>query len=162
MEEKETKQLKFPTIHPLKIALLSICTFGIYELYWFWMNWMIVKQHEKSKIMPIFRALFSVIYCFPLFDRITNLYKKKKIVFSSIQLAVFYIVISLLGFLPEPYLLLGFASFWPIMEAQNIINEINKKDPSEKLELTFTTLEKLVIGIGGAILILAIMDMLFG
>ena len=43
----------------LKLVIMSTCTFGIYELYWFYRNWCFVRTREAPEIMPFWRAFFS-------------------------------------------------------------------------------------------------------
>ncbi len=58
--KEEAKPLFFP-VSITKLIILSICTIGIYEVYWFYKNWEIIKQREYSKISPFWRAIFSAI-----------------------------------------------------------------------------------------------------
>ncbi len=37
----------FFTTSTLKLTLMSICTFGIYELYWFYKNWVLIKEGTR-------------------------------------------------------------------------------------------------------------------
>ena len=65
--------LYFP-VSPLKLIVLSVCTFGLYKFYWFYKNWCLIKERESSLsmqigfrdsgIMPFWRALFTVLYCY--------------------------------------------------------------------------------------------------
>lgn len=49
---------------PWRLVLLSIITFGIYEIYWFYRNWEHLKIHKNLKISPGWRTagLFVPIY----------------------------------------------------------------------------------------------------
>ncbi|MBI2990466.1 MAG: hypothetical protein HYY51_04780 [Candidatus Magasanikbacteria bacterium] len=151
----------------LKVALLSVSTFGLYELYWFWINWNVVKEKEKTKIWPIGRALFSVIFCFPLFKKIlseaSETSNPKK--FTALQLAFIYIFLSFLGILPNPYWILGIMTFYPLMEIQSIINK-NAKTEQPKAQNTFfsdfSTLELSIIVIGSILLAVGIASAIKG
>ena len=48
----------FP-VSTLKLVIMSFCTLGVYEIYWFWMNWCSIKRHGERNIMPIWRSLFA-------------------------------------------------------------------------------------------------------
>ena len=54
----------------LKLAVLSICTLTLYELYWFYRQWRSVKAGEGGGISPFWRAFFAVIFCYALFRRV--------------------------------------------------------------------------------------------
>lgn len=47
----------FP-VSPLKLVVMSTVTLGIYEIYWFYKNWKLVKQQTDRDIMPFWRAFF--------------------------------------------------------------------------------------------------------
>ncbi len=53
-----------------KFIVLSICTLGIYELYWFYQNWKRLKATTNDKLSPFWRAFFAPIWGFSLFKRI--------------------------------------------------------------------------------------------
>lgn len=152
---------------PLKVALLSVSTFGLYELYWFWINWNVVKEREKTKIWPIGRALFSIIFCYPLFKRmlstVTETSNPKK--FTAAQLAFLYVLLSFLGLLPNPYWILGIMTFYPLMEIQSIINkklETKQSSDSSGLFSDFSTLDFSIIVIGSILLAIGIVSAIKG
>jgi len=49
-EVTSTASLKFFTTSTLKFVVMSICTFGLYELYWFYKNWVQVKARDGTSI----------------------------------------------------------------------------------------------------------------
>jgi hypothetical protein len=77
-----------------KLALFSIISLGLYILYWFYKNWTIINEKEKTKINPILRTLFSVFFCYDLFAKITREAKglRYKVFFSPGILAAIYIL----------------------------------------------------------------------
>ena len=46
-----------------KLILLSTCTSGLYELFWFYKNWRLVREREDSDILPFWRAFFGFFFC---------------------------------------------------------------------------------------------------
>ncbi len=44
----KNSEVYFFTTSTLKLMLMSICTFGIYELYWFYKNWVLISQPLKT------------------------------------------------------------------------------------------------------------------
>lgn len=56
----------FPVALP-KFALMWVCTFGFYGVYWFYRNWLYVKRRDGSSIMPALRALFCPLWYYPLY-----------------------------------------------------------------------------------------------
>ena len=84
--------LFFP-VSPLKLIVLSVCTFGFYEFYWFYRNWCLIKEREDSLSMrigfrslnmwPFWRALFSVLFCYSCFGNVLGFLQKKRRELSS-------------------------------------------------------------------------------
>ena len=60
---------QFYPVPIVKFLLLGAATLGIYQAYWFWRQWRWIMRHEKSEIMPFWRAFFGVFWLYPLFDR---------------------------------------------------------------------------------------------
>lgn len=56
----------FPVTLP-KFMVMWICTFGIYGFYWFYRNWLYVKQRDRSNIMPLARSLLFPFWYYPLY-----------------------------------------------------------------------------------------------
>ena len=61
--------LYFP-ISPVKFVLLSLVTFNLYSIFYFYKNWRYVKARDQSHIMPFWRALFGVIWFYPLMHNV--------------------------------------------------------------------------------------------
>jgi transglutaminase-like putative cysteine protease len=56
----------YPVTLPKFIAMWA-CTFGLYGFYWFYRNWLYVKQRDHSSIMPLARSIFSFLWYYPLY-----------------------------------------------------------------------------------------------
>jgi len=67
--QKNKKPLYFP-VSKLKLILMSLCTLGLYELYWFYKNWKLIKTRTGQNQSPFWRAFFSIIFCYQLFKHI--------------------------------------------------------------------------------------------
>lgn len=105
------------TVGALKFSLMSLTTFGIYELYWFYRNWRVIKNRDKSKILPFWRALFWPFWTFSLMSRFNEDSKDQNIpmVLPAITLGVVYIVLNGLWRLPDPYWLFSLLTFIPLL-----------------------------------------------
>jgi hypothetical protein len=51
---------------PVKFIAMSLCTFGLYEIYWSYKNWRIIRDRDGSKVMPFWRAFFYPIWHYSL------------------------------------------------------------------------------------------------
>src|SRR5581483_11977647 len=45
-------------VSPLKLVVMSIATFGLYELFWFYKNWYYVNEHTNHAVWPLMRSIF--------------------------------------------------------------------------------------------------------
>lgn len=112
-----------------KLVVLSICTFGIYELYWFYKNWTLVRAREGSKISPVPRAFFAQFFCYALFRRIRDYPvptaapgKTGTLPAGALALAFFASMVA--AGLPDPYWLVSLVSAFVLVPVQNAVRRI--------------------------------------
>ena len=55
-----------------KFVVLSICTLGIYELYWAYKNWQRIRLASGETLDPFWRAFFAPFWGFSLFRRVRD------------------------------------------------------------------------------------------
>jgi hypothetical protein len=119
----------FFTTSTLKLTLMSICTFGIYEIYWFYKNWILIKARTGQNLMPFWRAFFAPIWAYSCFKHIKTSAGENNIPESlSIgSLAALYFILRTLWRLPDPFWLISLFSFIPIIPVNNVAFKINSK-----------------------------------
>lgn len=119
----------FFTTSTRKLIWMSICTFGIYELYWFYKNWVLIKERTGQDIMPFWRAFFSAIWAYSCFRHIKTLAVDNHLQVSLPIgfLAVIYFIFGLLWRLPDPYWFVTFLSFLPILPVNSLALSLNKQ-----------------------------------
>lgn len=117
----------FFAVSPVKLAIMATVTFGLYELYWFYKNWKLVKQRTKNNIMPFWRAFFGIIWCYPFFGEVGDAIKSRGLSFPTSPgfLAAGWIILSLMWRLPNPYWLVSFLAPLALVPVQNTINQLN-------------------------------------
>ena len=105
----------FFTASPLKLIVMSICTIGIYEIYWFYKNWKLIRERTGQKIRPFWRAVFSPIWAYSCFKEIKARAGECKIQESLPigLLAIAYFTVSVTSMVPEPYWLISLFIFLP-------------------------------------------------
>ena len=117
----------FFAVSVTKLAVLSLCTFGFYQLYWFNRNWRRIKAREQSNISPAPRAVFAVLFCYACFRRIRNFTAPapggSKLLAGP--LATGWILTTLFSESPVPYSLVSLLSFVFIIPVQIRANQIN-------------------------------------
>ena len=56
----------FP-VRPAKFLFMSAATAGLYAAFWLWKCWRWQRRHGQPLILPFWRALFGVLWLYPLF-----------------------------------------------------------------------------------------------
>ncbi len=146
-------ELQYYGVSTKRLVFMSLLTLGLYHFYWFYQNWKIVRNTERTYIMPFWRSVFLIFFCYPLFKRITDQadrhgYKSH----SPVILALLYISILLfsgevdysvgvvlLDVLIE--IILFLISILPLALIQQAVNFNNSK-----INPVFTTARKLSYG----------------
>jgi len=150
------------TASTFKLSIMSVGTFGLYELYWFYRNWALIKARTGQGISPVWRSAFAPIWAYSCFRHIKNSAKDNKFTESlSIGvLAVIFFILQALWRLPDPLWLVSFLTFVPIIPVNSVAININKKlTPSleENNKLSASNLTGLAIGV--AILLLSLIGL---
>ena len=119
-----------------KLITMSIFTLGLYELYWFYKNFSCMKT-QGHNIWPIPRAIFAGIMSYSLFNAIKMQVTDAK--FSAGWLAVAYFFILGAMRLPDPWWLVSFLSFLPMLPIRDAIDRINSEvapesDPNTRIK----------------------------
>ena len=119
--------VRFFAVSPVKLVVMSTCTLGIYQIYWFYKNWVLIKEHSEPDITPWARAVFGFFWCFSCFEFIRNDERQlgTESTLAAGPLTVGWIAASLAWRLPEPYYLIGFLSPLLLVPAQQHVNRIN-------------------------------------
>jgi len=154
----------FFAVSLLKLTVLSLCTFGVYEAFWLYWNWRIVKRREKTDISPFWRAFFIFFYVYPLIKKISGqadaLHLRPSIPAGLLTIA--WIVIGFLWLLPDPYGLLSFLTFAPLLPVQALANRVNAAAaPDHDPNRRFTAWNWVGVAVGGALLLVVIVTTLF-
>jgi hypothetical protein len=159
LRQVDGAQPPFFPVSILKLVVLSICTFGLYELYWFYKNWQAIKARERIDISPAPRAIFAVFYCYQCFARIRD-FDTPTLASSKLAagpLAIGWVVVTLLHKLPSSYWLVSMfavAFFIPVQMCANRIN--TSVSPEHHPNARFTAWNWLGVALGSIWLALAL------
>jgi hypothetical protein len=152
----------FP-VSPLKLIVMSVCTMGIYELYWYYKNWSLIKEREKLDIMPFWRAFFAFFFCYSCFRSIRttaqSLNLKRSI--AAGPLAAGWVIVTLFWRLPDPYWLLTYFAVLFFVPVQILVNEVNKAvNPGYEENKRFTSWNIAGVVFGGIFFVLILLGTL--
>lgn len=148
-----------------KLVVLSICTLGLYELYWYYRNWRLIKAREKTNILPFWRAFFGYFFCYPFFVRVRDHLRPRPgdAKLAAGLLATCWIVTSLMWRLKDPYWLVSTLSFVFLIPVQLAVNHINEVvAPGHDRNSTFSAWNWMAIFLGGVLFLAAVIGTLAG
>jgi hypothetical protein len=123
-----TGELPFYCVSAMKLSILSVATFGLYELFWFYKNWSLVKARSGRDISPFWRAFFSPFYCYPFVTTVNSAAESVHVAprLSPGLIAVTYAGLIFLQRLPDPYWLICFFSFVPLIPIAQQIRTVHE------------------------------------
>ena len=129
----------FPT-SPQKLAIMSIVTFGIYEIYWFYRNWKFLKETYNLNISPFARAWFSIFFCHSLFKNIKKHAEAQGIkeIYKPGRLTFAYILMFVTHRAPDPAWLIAAFTFIPLLTVQKVINRFNQNQLKQVINSKFS------------------------
>lgn len=144
---------------PLKVALLSVATLGLYQLYWFYKQWSRRKALGED-VIPVLRTIFAVWFMYSLCQSVNREVEQRAGPGPSFAglaheplnaggLAIGFFGLNLLWRLPDLISLVGLLSFLPLVVVQRRINQLHGElgyDPVEGTSFTLGTIAVLVLG----------------
>ncbi len=147
-----------------KLTVMSLCTFGFYQLFWFYQHWRHIRNREGSRLLPALRAIFCLLFCYACFARIRDHPSDEPPSsgrLSALTLTVAWTVTSLLSRLPAPFLLVGFAAVVFLLPVQARANRINAEvAPAHDPNTSFGVLNWITIVVGGSLFVLGVIGLL--
>lgn len=134
----------------LKLIVMSTVTFNLYQIYWFYKNWRMAKERGED-VIPFLRALFGVLFAYPLFKDIREQGRSASLVLvpSAGGLAFLFFLFQASWRLPDPAWLLGFLSVIPLAIVQADIAKLHRAlglDPGINDRFTWQNILGVVLG----------------
>lgn len=171
---------------PWRLVLLSILTFTVYEIYWFYRNWKHLKIHKNLNISPgwrtvgLFIPIYNIFLIYRQFIDIRDLAKQAScetysspggITFGYIFLSGISFKLSLYEWkLTAPEELLGITiggllidllAVWLLVDVQKTLNAYWKKEqPILEMRTKFSGGETTLLVIGGIFWILTMLGLI--
>jgi len=127
-ETAEVENSNYFSTSTSKLLLMSLCTLGLYELYWIYKNWVHIKKKNKLEIMPFWRAFFGNLWLYSLMKYLQDDLNEANIpkLTPVGLLAALYLITAGLWNLPDPYWLIAYFSFVFIIPANTAILRLNE------------------------------------
>jgi len=140
----------------LKLAVMCVFTFGLYEFYWFYRQWEAVRRGHALRLNAPLRAVCFPLTSYALFQQIAHESRRLQIpcAIQPLPLALGVLVIASLLRMPDPYWMLSLLGFLPLIPIQSAINEIHERlSPNAPRNTGYSTLNLITIVPGMLILV---------
>ncbi|MEE9425030.1 MAG: hypothetical protein V3V18_08610 [Methylococcales bacterium] len=106
-------------VSPARFIVFSAFTFGIYNIYWAYKNWSYIREREQSSISPFWRAIFHLLWFYPLLSNIAQ--HSSTPYLKNIGIKVFltasYVIIDMLSESSVPFMMLWLLIPLPLLPA---------------------------------------------
>jgi hypothetical protein len=152
----------FFAVSLVKLAVMSVVTFGFYELFWFYRNWHAIKQRSRINASPFWRAFFCVIFCYSCFSQLREAGSQRGITppLPAGALATGWILTSIAWRLPDPYGLISLVAVVFLLPVQAYVNRINAAEaPDHDRNASFTAWNWVGVVLGSILLVLSFVGM---
>lgn len=109
-----------------KFVVMSIATWGMYDIYWAYHQWARIRAHTGESLSPFWRAFFANLWSFSLFKRVKADARSRgvHVGWDSAFQAASYLVLSLLWSLPDPWWLVSLLAFVPLVPVVRATTQI--------------------------------------
>lgn len=150
-----------PNIEPQRIVsldkfiILSILSFGLYEIWWIYKAWLFFKQKENIDIIPTLRAIFSIFFLYGLLKKILFFAQEKgyEKEYRPEELYGCFILTNFLSQLPQPYYLISLATVIFLIQPFRAFNQTIRNSPEVAvIEQQYFSLRHIFIIVSGLFL----------
>lgn len=136
-QQTQSQTPLFLRIPVLRLIILSIVSFSLYEAYWIYKNWRYIKERDGLAIRPFWRGIFGIFFCHSLLRRVhedKDARLMQSPAFSPGGLATGWVILlivgNVVGRLPSTAasVISAFVpSFLFLVPVQNYINSVEEK-----------------------------------
>ncbi|HYW05929.1 MAG TPA: hypothetical protein VE913_03170 [Longimicrobium sp.] len=148
-----------------KLVLMSLCTLGIYDLFWFYRNWTLRRDVRGRDVIPALRAFFCHVASVTLFEEVEDEAAKVGVRpgWSAAWLGATYFASWATSLLPGAFWLLAIV-MGPVVlvPVQRTINRANERTQRPAwVNDGFSIANVVTIVLGGMLLLLAVIGTIF-
>lgn len=150
-------------LHPMsgtKLLVMSLCTFGLYHVYWFYRNWKLRNELRRRGVLAPLRAIFAPIFAYSLFEDVDVEVRRWGVTpgWNAAALAIAYFLLNIVTRLADSLWLIGLLSVLPILAVQRTINEANARSTHPApVNAAYSGLNIAGMVLGGIALLLALL-----
>jgi len=120
-----TRDPQWFLVGEVKLVVMVLATFGMYQLYWSYKQWDRVRD-AGDNVAPAPRALFALVFCYSLFRRILDSTHAVGVKTSlpAWLLTVGFIAPNTASRMPDPWYVLGLLVIIPLVAVQRVATAV--------------------------------------
>ncbi len=113
----------------LKLVVMTVCTLGIYELYWFYKNWILIRQRTGRSLSPLWRATFAPFWGYALFKDIKKVADENEVENNvwPITQGLAFLFLMMMGFYPGSLSVLSVFGVLALIPANQAAVSVNQR-----------------------------------
>lgn len=117
----------FFNVGTTKLVLMTIGTFGLYQVYWLYKNWSVERTLSEDSMWPLWRALFAPIFIYALAARVSDRAVSIELPTNlrPLPTAVAFILLSLAVRAPDPFWMISVLAGLVLIPIQNELARLN-------------------------------------
>ena len=124
--------LPFFEVGVRKFVVMSIFTWGLYDLYWSYQQWVRIRDRGREHLSPFWRTFFAYLWGFSLFARVSEEARRKHmpVAWDSSLLGAVYFALGIAWRLPDPWWFVSLFAFVPVVPVVRTIVALHDRlDP---------------------------------
>jgi hypothetical protein len=157
----ESNGMKYfvPKDEPIaKFCFLSMVTFGIYTLMWYYRQFRRMKEKDNLDLSPFWRSFFAFFWIHGLFKAVESDAKFRGLHagYNATAVTLSYIVLTLVNRAPDPFFWISLFSFVPVIPVVQTANRLHKMERTSEDIYNFSGLEWFLAIAGSLVTVLAL------
>ena len=159
MARNSSVENKLFSVPSEKLVLMSVCTYGMYCLYWFFRNWSGVRDISGKNYSPLVRAWLFPFYNRNLFEEIKKIAQEMEIQVKWLSSVLSYGYLLFLVGWYSPYML--FVSIFAgviLLPANNTCEQFNEANGFDESTEGFDRNDWVIIFVGGLLVIISFLN----
>ena len=142
-----------------KLIVMSTTTLLLYQIYWFYRNFQLLRARTGGGSSPFWRAIAAPLTAHTLFTHVRTDARSRfiDVRWSSGGLALIYLALTLLCFFEYPWWTLTLASVLVLVPVNATMEAVNRKDaPGAPRNDRYSALNLVCIAVGIALTLVAL------
>ncbi len=154
-----TQEARFAPVSVVKFVVLSLCSFGIYQVALVYRQFRHERDQGGAQLSPFWRTFLAPIWLYDLLRRIARTAEEAGVrpSWNAVAVTVVTVILWLTSLLRQPWGLISMFAFVPSIPVQLTVNAINARlSPDAPRNDRFTPANIVLVVVGGLLLALVI------